>query len=1045
MTETVPLGWIEMLEWFEELAKQEGGGKQHITLDAVTAKAKSFQFGEYPDVDLKQEVADMLRQFHRMGFIVYRSETPVLQDKVVLQPQWLIDAASTFIRDFDLHPHPRDDAARKREKSSWQRLKTSARLEVKLVRELWPTDPYEWQGKSYPGVSQSDRTFLLNLLVRHSLLVPLRPDKDGDPPTAYMVPALLAGLEEHADSGCSWAGSGGVECALTFVRPADASTSVKWNSDQHCLVPPGVFARVVGKAIQHMIDTNPYSSEDLEGLPLARNFVEVRSHDWKYRIIAHSNVINFQIDPGLCNPLRILKRCIQVFVDEVVAESGIKHVEHRYLVGGTHCLQQAEAVFRQNSQKAPPTALKPWFPAATTPSTFDVFISYRHSENSRNTNTSTGCDSMRASMLNDALGWAAIGAGGHRPTVFFDSTCLPAGERIGATLSRAVLNSTVFIPIMSNDCLRSLRERQKQPGGDDCVDWVLFEWWLALEARELRKTNPAASRVGSILPMLSGPPFCASDFPNEVPCATYMELCEQWKNIIGNAGNLPKPTTIRNILIRLNGFTGVCVDRKPGAVQQHHRNCSHFIGAVVQIEHILAGVSHASSSNTASKPAIALASGGAKDPWRTVGLDAMAHMRNAAARNEPLRAEVSHTQQELAGMALSERPTACQLQDRLLTLEWTLDAHDGASACLPPREWEAIVADTVTFFKDQITLARETIAVVQAKAQNVEGDSQALYTATMKDLRVDPYFDQHFEKLSVLANSVAHRMKMQGAKADICRWRTKANKPLQRKDDLFAIHADSHAVRDCFAGLVGHIASKSGCTFTAGPRKKMWRSFEKLGIRKKISLQNGSELIDITRGTIEAKFDAASKFLDYFKGCDKYEEANSGYSSAGFSETHGKIVIVHVKNKWKNPAAGGWCCGQLYFYFVDDPAQHICELQVCHTDMQTARKEVPNKSYDGYSRFRCFAELLRVVRTTRDDGDQQLDGSSKRPASPLPALAHDPRGSKKAKQEAPARQESVSASRKRTHSEAAGHSAASAKEGRCYASATPPVSESHIG
>ena len=79
------------------------------------------------------------------------------------------------------------------------------------------------------------------------------------------------------------------------------------------------------------------------------------------------------------------------------------------------------------------------------------------------------------------------------------------------------------------------------------------------------------------------------------------------------------------------------------------------------------------------------------------------------------------------------------------------------------------------------------------------------------------------------------------------------------------------------------------------------------------------------------------------------------------AERHGNITIVRAKNKWAKPAAGGWCCGQIYFYFADDPDRHICELQVVDARMQRQRKSIPNQAYDKYARNRCFRELLCVI------------------------------------------------------------------------------------
>lgn len=169
--------------------------------------------------------------------------------------------------------------------------------------------------------------------------------------------------------------------------------------------------------------------------------------------------------------------------------------------------------------------------------------------------------------------------------------------------------------------------------------------------------------------------------------------------------------------------------------------------------------------------------------------------------------------------------------------------------------------------------------------------------------------------------------------------------PLQRNTDVLDVHAAGQKIMPTFHAFMEAIASVTpGCVFSAGPRKKLWCSLERRGVSRNVreTLRDGSTLIDIVRGTVVMdNFGCGKSFFKYLLGCDDHEAPLSEFSNTGFAGKHGSIAIVSIKNKWKKPAAGGWCCGQLYFYFVKDPQQHICELQVVHTQMQTARKEIP--------------------------------------------------------------------------------------------------------
>ena len=340
---------------------------------------------------------------------------------------------------------------------------------------------------------------------------------------------------------------------------------------------------------------------------------------------------------------------------------------------------------------------------------------------------------------------------------------------------------------------------------------------------------------------------------------------------------------------------------------------------------------------------------------------------------------------------LCERSGALLLQYCLAHLETTMDTGAISPVDLPPL-WTSLLVAVGHFFTREIGLAKLDIDAVTAKAGALGDDDKAtaMYNDIMRQTSLDdPHsqppkfnnlFSRHYEKLCDLNTRLADRIRQQhpsGCK--ICRWVDKPGKdpvPLQRDTDVLSVHAAGHAILPYFKTLVEDIASTiPGCDFSAGPRKKLWRSLEKRGVSKNVleTLHDGSTLIDVVRGTvIMDSFDSGSSFLDYFMGCDEYEAPTSSYSSAGFAEKHGRIVIVSVKNKWKKPAAGGWCCGQLYFYFFDDPHQHICELQVVHNRMQAARKGIPNQSYEAYSLNRCFGELLKVVQ-----GDQNPESAER--------------------------------------------------------------------
>merc|ERR1711939_1162909 len=57
--------------------------------------------------------------------------------------------------------------------------------------------------------------------------------------------------------------------------------------------------------------------------------------------------------------------------------------------------------------------------------------------------------------------------------------------------------------------------------------------------------------------------------------------------------------------------------------------------------------------------------------------------------------------------------------------------------------------------------------------------------------------------------------------------------------------------------------------------------------------------------------------------------------------------------------SGGWADFMVSFRFRSDPNQHVCELQLCHKDMMTVRKQMG--AHHEYAEFRSALELLEVT------------------------------------------------------------------------------------
>ena len=141
--------------------------------------------------------------------------------------------------------------------------------------------------------------------------------------------------------------------------------------------------------------------------------------------------------------------------------------------------------------------------------------------------------------------------------------------------------------------------------------------------------------------------------------------------------------------------------------------------------------------------------------------------------------------------------------------------------------------------------------------------------------------------------------------------------------------------------VVGGIAEKVKGVQIALPSnlKKLGRIIEKTILKCRDDPGNANKVCDIVRGMVTCiNMKQVAEIVGHIDGSDE-------------------VVVTRVKDRFFNaPSAGGWRDCMINFYLKADPNRHICEVQLVHSQMMTARKGLPGHAV--YNRVRNASELL---------------------------------------------------------------------------------------
>lgn len=278
------------------------------------------------------------------------------------------------------------------------------------------------------------------------------------------------------------------------------------------------------------------------------------------------------------------------------------------------------------------------------------------------------------------------------------------------------------------------------------------------------------------------------------------------------------------------------------------------------------------------------------------------------------------------------------------------------------------------FIKVQSRLAKAHVAMLRTVVVSQGSKHLISFRQTLDGIRHEPNFERYCSMAQTAAESVASRH---------------ASATLQQKHRVAeGLFSAAMSVSGRYRQFVKRLAHATGGEHIDVAMKGMVRVLEKTGLRPDRKRQWETEhVFDVVRGGLE--FDSTAKgceMLEFVLACDAQEAARSGKGElaeilAGPNNSAESIQIVRIKNRFFEPTPGGWADTMINFFFTEDANQHICEIQLVHSQMMTVRKA--QGAHRAYTQTRTAQELLEAIGEADD-----LDA----PALPTVALTPAPSG-----------------------------------------------------
>ena len=255
MKEDYPIKWLRFEEALQTKVKE---GQKWISLKEARLTASKLCH-----IEDGQGFATLLNFLHDQRILIHFDSPPLLNDMVILDPQWLVDLFTSVIT---VKPGPYEGE----ERELWRRLQTEGILEYKLLELVW--DPLLIPKEIFPS--------LLEIMEKFSLLCPW-PSSDVSCGDQYLVPSMLM---SHPPGNI-----------IKLVASAQIpSFYIRFESGQ---VPPGFFPRLVLQFFQWGQDEF-WSAENPQLYANFARFYTSEDDDCSVILRCHSSCIEVVVHKG---------------------------------------------------------------------------------------------------------------------------------------------------------------------------------------------------------------------------------------------------------------------------------------------------------------------------------------------------------------------------------------------------------------------------------------------------------------------------------------------------------------------------------------------------------------------------------------------------------------------------------------------------------------------------------------------------------------------------------------------------------------------------